>query len=100
MWTNIALILLVIILVVTLFFSVRRNIRNDDRFEELGDQIKESLDILDECYQRISRTADTPVTSDDPIIQQLVSDIKYAKHAILLIAHKVVVFDGPDDDDE
>lgn len=91
---------LVAVLAFALFKSVRRNLELEDRFEELGEQVEESLDILNDCYQRISKVAEMPVTSDDPIIQQLLADIKHTKQAVLLIANKVVTFDRDEDEGE
>lgn len=94
----IILSILVAVLAFALFQSVRRNLELEDRFEEQGEQVDESLDILNDCYQRIAKVAEMPVTSDDPIIQQLLADIKIAKQAILLIANKVVTFDRDEDE--
>lgn len=95
-----ALIAIIVALCVALFLSVKRNLELDARFEEMGDQVEESLDILDGCYKRISVVAETPVASDDPVVQQLIQDVKYTKHAILLIANKVVTFDRGEDEGE
>lgn len=89
-----------VVLGVGLFISTRKNLQLDDKYEEMAEQVEDSLDILNECYQRIAKVAEMPVTSDDPIIQQLVGDIKYAKHAVLLVANKIVTFDRTDDEDE
>lgn len=91
---------IIVVLGLALFFSIRRNLELDERFEEMGEQVEESLDILNDCYQRVTKVSEMPVTSDDPVVQQLLSDIKYAKHAILLIANKIVTFDRPEDEDE
>lgn len=69
-----------------------------EKIEELGEQVDESLDIIDDCYKRISQASETPVTSDDPVVQQFVSDVKRTKDALLLIANKVIVFDTTEED--
>lgn len=92
--------LFIVALSTLLVFSVRRNLEFDDRFSELGDQVEESLDIINDCFQRISKVAETPVGSDDPQVQQLVSDIRYTKHALLVIANKIVTFDKNEDEQE
>lgn len=96
----VVLSLLVIVLGTSLFFSVKRNLEMSDRFDEMGDQVEESLDIMNDCYQRIAKVAEMPVTSDDPIVQQLLVDIKHTKHAILLVANKVVTFDREGEDEQ
>jgi len=83
---------------VALVASVLRTSKLLELQDALGERIDESLDILNDCYGRISRIAETPVASDDPLIQQLLNDVKYTKHAILLIANKIV--DSMDEDDK
>lgn len=95
----IILSVLVVLLSAGLIISVRRNLELDDKFDELGDQVEQSLDIIDDCYQRIAKVAETPVATDDPLVQQLVADIKYTKAALLLVANKVVTFDRDDDEE-
>lgn len=80
-----------------LFVSVRQNLQYSEKLEELGDQIDESLDILNGCYQRIAKAAETPVLSDEPIVQQLISDIKLTRDSVLLVANKIVIFDSTDE---
>ncbi len=88
------------VLLVLLFLSIKKNLEFEDRFEEIGTQTEESLDILNDCYQRIAKVTEMPVGSDDPIVQQLLADIRHAKHAILLVANKVVTFDRDEDEQE
>jgi hypothetical protein len=85
---------------VSLFFSVRRNLELDDKFNELGNQVEQSLDIIDDCYQRIAKVAEMPVAADDPMVRQLIDDIKHTKNAILLVANKIVTFDQDEDRQE
>lgn len=66
---------------------------------EIENQVEESLDILDESYQAIGKILETPVMSDDIFVRQVLSDIKSAHDAVLLVASKIVVFGGEDDED-
>ena len=94
------LCVVIVVLSFLLFLSVRRNLELADRFEEVGEQVEASLDILNDCYQRIAKVAETPVGSDEPFVQQLIADIKHTKHAILLVANKIVTFDQQDEDEQ
>lgn len=94
------LVAIILVLSALLWISVRKNLEFEGKFQEIGEQIDESLDILNDCYQRIAKVSEIPVTSDDPYIQQLVADIKHAKNAILLVANKVVTFDSDEDEQE
>lgn len=76
--------------------SLRRNLELSDQRERLVDVIEESLDVLDACHIRLAHTAEIPVLSDEPLIRDVVLDIKRARNAVLAIASKVVVY-GDDD---
>ena len=71
---------------------IRRNLELNDQRERLVDQIEESLDVLDECHMRLAHNAEIPVLSDEPIIRELLADIRRAKNAVLAIASKVVIY--------
>lgn len=97
------LVLVLIVLACSIWFNVkcvRSVLLFNNKHEELVDQIEQSLDILDECYQRITKATEIPLASDDPIIKDLLLDIKHAKDAVLLVANKIVSFDQPDDPDD
>lgn len=83
---------------------VKKNLALNDQREELVDQIEESLDMLETCYQRLLHHSDIPVLSDEPIIREVVSDIKRARNTVLAIASKVVTYgkdeNAADDGDE
>jgi hypothetical protein len=89
---------LALIFLVLFAISARRNLQLIDKLDEVGDQVDESLEVLNECYGRIARTADTPVMSDEPLIRELMNDIRLARDAVLLVANKLVSFDQEEDD--
>ena len=71
---------------------VKKNLLLADQREELVDTIEDSLDVLDSCYSSIARNAEIPVLSDEPVIREVLADIKRAKNAVLAIAGKVVIY--------
>lgn len=71
---------------------IKTNLVLSDQREQLVDQIEESLDMLDECYTRMAHNAEIPVLSDEPVIREVISDIKRAKNTVLAIAGKVVTY--------
>lgn len=94
---------IIVLLIISIWLNVvviRKNLSLSDQREELVDTIEDSLDILDECYGRMSRHASTDVFSDEPIVKEVISDIKYARHAILAVANKVVTYGSDNDEDE
>jgi hypothetical protein len=82
--------------------TIKKNLQLEDQREALVDTIEESLDMLSDIYDRIAAAAEIPVLSDEPIIRDLLSDIKRLKNAVLLIASKVVVYgdNGENEEDE
>jgi hypothetical protein len=89
------LVVLVLMLAGSVWLNVH-TIRNyfgyGDHRENLVDTIEEALDVLDECYTSIAHAAEIPVLSDEPIIRDLLSDIRRTKNAVLAIAGKVVIY--------
>ncbi len=53
------------------------------------DNIKESLDIMDNSYQEISKILQYPLTFDDPHVRSVQNEIRKTGDAILRIAKKV-----------
>jgi hypothetical protein len=98
----VALVALVLALVGSIWlniYTVGKNLELADQREALVDTIEDSLDQLETCYGSISHAADTPVLSDEPVIRQVLSDIRRAKNAVLAIAGKVVIYgDEPGDE--
>ena len=89
------IVLLVLLLAGSAYFNVyaiRRNLQLSDQREQLVDQIEVSLDMLDDCYLSLKRNAEIPVLSDEPIIREVLADIKRAKNAVMAVASKVVIY--------
>lgn len=59
---------------------------------ELEEQVEDSLDILDECYTRVSDVVSMPIASDDPNVMAVVNDVRSCKEAILVVANKITTF--------
>lgn len=82
------------------YVTIKKNLALEDQREALVDTIEESLDMLEDIYVRIAAAAEIPVLSDEPVIRDLLSDIKRLKNAVLLIASKVVVYGDNGDNEE
>jgi len=87
----IVIFLMIIIVVLSAFLavSVIRNIDMLNKLEEMGIQIEESLDILDEYHQKIDIASKTDVMFDDPVVKNLLNDISGCRDAVLIIANKL-----------
>lgn len=90
MLLTISLLIMISILSLTLFFSLRLNLRTREKLIEVSEKIEESLDILDVCYQRAATRAELEIFSDEPVIKELVEDIRMSKNAILLVANLLI----------
>ena len=86
---TLGLVSLSFVLGTLLFFSIKKNLQLVERLDEISTQVEESLDILDEYHQRIDLKSRTEVLFDDPLVKDLIQDIKGCKSAVLLIANKV-----------
>lgn len=95
-----ALSLIIVVLSVALLVSIKRNLQLVEKIDELGDQVEESLDVLDDCFQRIVKASEIPVMSDEPVVQQLLNDIKQTRHAVLLVANKLITFDQEETEED
>jgi len=80
-------------------YVTRKNLQLNDQREDLVDQIETSLDILDSCYSRLAHHAEIPVLSDEPIIQDVINDMKRAKNAVMQVASLVATY-APNEGEE
>lgn len=70
----------------------KKCLQMSEQRDDLVDVIEESLDVLDSCYTSIAHAAEIPVLSDEPVVKNLLADIRRSKNAVLAIAGKVVVY--------
>ena len=77
------------------FFSlawlVRKHLGLLEKFDNVVEQIEESLDVIDSSYNRVANLLETPVLLDDPIVVELVQSAKNTKDSLLLIANKIII---------
>lgn len=69
-----------------LFFSVKRNIALYEKLEEVSERIESSIDLLEEQYSIIESKLKIEVFSDEPVVRDLVEDMKIAKNSVLKVA--------------
>lgn len=55
---------------------------------KVQDAIEESLDVIDERYQSISKILEIPLFYDSPQIRQVVNDIKITRDTLLTVANR------------
>ena len=99
MWFVVSVLtLLCIALGAGLFFSLRLNLQNADKIEEIRGRVEQSLDVLDTFYQRAVSRAELEIMLDEPVVRELVADLKASRDAILLVANLII--DPLRDDEE
>ena len=82
---TIIIILLFVLAAVGIYFSVRFGLV----ILKVQDSIEESLDVLDERYESISKILEIPLFYDSPEIRKVVEDIRQTRTAILVIANSI-----------
>jgi hypothetical protein len=96
-------IIVTLLLIGAVWYGVvvtQKNLELNDQREALVDQIEESLDMLDNCFSRLDHHSKIEVLSDEPIIQDVVRDIKLARNTVLAVASKVVTYGSDKKDTE
>jgi len=69
----------------------KKSLKLMEKIDEIGAQVEESLDMIDESYQDVSKHLKSPVLFDDPVVTMMIKDVKNAREAMLLIANKIVI---------
>ena len=86
---EIGAMVLIAILTLCLIYSVRLNIKLGVIILNVEDSIEESLDILDQRYESISKILEIPIFFDSVEVRQVVSDIDMSRDAILKVANVI-----------
>jgi hypothetical protein len=88
--TIVVLSILCFFLILSLIWSVKKNLAFSEKFESIIEQIERSLDVLDSCYQRAAARSKLEVLSDEPVVRELLEDIQVTRDAILLVANLMI----------
>jgi len=75
-----------VLLIVSIYYNVRFGIK----ILNMQDSIEETLDILDEREESISKVLEIPLFYDSPEIKRVHHDIKRSRQAILSVANVLV----------
>lgn len=87
---EITLSIICVILSILLSISAYFNIKHGLLIIKLVESIENSLDILDERYDSISKVLDIPIFYDSPQVKQVVEDIKNCRDSLLKTANELV----------
>jgi len=64
---------------------------------KVEDSISDSLDVLDERYEKISKILEIPLFYDSPQVRQVVDDIRVCRDTILITAKKIADIEEEND---
>jgi len=81
---------IVVLETVLLIASLYYNIKFGIRILNMQDSIEETLDILDEREESISKVLEIPLFYDSPEIKRVHDDIKRSRQAIFAVANVLV----------
>jgi len=66
--------------------SIQKNIEFSDKMDDIQESVQTAIDILNEQHLAMDAKTKIEVFSDEPIIRELIRDIKIAKNSILVVA--------------
>jgi len=69
-----------------LVLSVKKNIELVEKLENLSESIEESIDVLQEQYEVIEKKTKIEVFSDEPVVRELIEDMRIAKNSVIKAA--------------
>ena len=90
----IALSAATLILGILLGVSIAYNVKFARIIFKAEDAIETGLDVLDTCYNNMSKIADTEIFFDSPEVQQAVNTIQNSRDAILFVANAIASIDA------
>jgi hypothetical protein len=76
-------------LAVGLYHSVKKNLELIDTLEETSAVVETCLEDLNYCYKRVDKKLKLELLSDDPVVKELVEDMKVARRAIANISERL-----------
>jgi len=72
--------------IVGLYYSVKKNIQLFEELESINSQLESSIEELDYLHKKIDKKSKVELFSDEPMIRELVEDMKQAKKIVMSIS--------------
>lgn len=63
---------------------------------DVEEKIELSLDVINECYTQLYQVTQIPVFSDEPVVRNVVLQIKRSRDSLLMIANTIGTFEKED----
>ena len=101
MTTFLIIVLFVLLLFVSacLFVSIAKNLKQMEKLEELGNQVDQSIDVLDQTLSSLINVSQTPLLSDEPTVKMLIETVRSSIDSVKLVQAKLVYFDIEEEDE-
>tara|TARA_B100000212_G_scaffold331955_1_gene299679 strand:+ start:535 stop:855 length:321 start_codon:yes stop_codon:yes gene_type:complete len=80
------LLILIILLAITIYFCIKFALI----IIKMQDVIEESLDIIDEKYNNLSKILEIPIFYNSPEIKSAVAEVQETRDVLLYIANQLV----------
>ena len=80
------LIFLLVCTSVCLYVSIKKNFELSDKLDTIAERVEICLDTLDECQMRIDKKSKLEVFYDDPVVKELIQDMKIARDSVIFVA--------------
>lgn len=69
-----------------LYLSIKKNLELSDKLDTIVERVEVCLDTLDECQIRIDKKSKLEVFYDDPVVKELIQDMKIARDSVIFVA--------------
>jgi hypothetical protein len=75
-----------------LFISVKKNLEYMELIDGLEENLKDSIELLNEYYVKIDKKSKLELFLDEPVTRELVEDIRGSKKAVKNAAEKLSIY--------
>jgi len=80
-----------------LFISVNKNLDQQDSIDTIRDMMQESINHLNNVFIKVEAKTKLEVMSDDPIVRDLVNDIRDARDTLKYVLDSILTLATSDD---
>lgn len=82
----VSLTAVILLLGYLLYISTKKNLELMEMIDDVDEKVENCLDVLDACHQSFDLKLKMEVFTDEPVVKDLIQDIKNAKESVYLIA--------------